>query len=223
MRLASFGAPLVAVALLAGCGGSGGTKSNGEAAKTAGQIVADAQAAVADATTVHVSGSADTNLAVNLHLVAGKGGQGRITSNGLTFDIIRVGDSAYFKGGGAFWRQFGGAAAATLFKGRWLKAPASSGRLASLGPLTDIDQLFTAIFSSHGKFKVGKETTINGKPVVAVVDTEEGGTLFVSTTGKPYPLGLRKTGSGSIVFDEWDTPVKLAAPNGAVDLSQLKS
>ncbi len=221
MRLASIAAPLLAVALLAGCGGSG-KKSNGEAAKTADQIVADAQAAVRNATSVRFSGSAGADLVVNLHLAADKGGEGRITANGLTFDIVRIDGSAYFKGDAKFWRRFGGAAAATLFNGRWLKAPATSGRLASLTPLTDIDQLFNAIFSSHGKLEVGKETTINGKPAIGVVDTEEGGTMFVATTGKPYPLGIRKTGSGSIIFDEWDEPVKLAAPKGAVDISQLK-
>src|SRR5206468_2102457 len=125
-----------------------------------------------------------------LHLVAGKGGEGRMTTNGLAFDIIRIDGSAYFKGDASFWRQFGGAAAATLFKGRWLKAPAASGRLASLTPLTDIRQLFGAIFTSHGTLAVGKETTIDGRPAIAIVDTTQGGTLYVATTGKPYPVAL---------------------------------
>ena len=223
MRLATIAAPLAAVLLLAGCGGSSGPKSNGEAAKTADQIVADAQAAALGASAVHVSGTAGSNLVVNLHLVAGKGGEGRMTANGLTFDIIRIDGDAYFKGDAAFWRQFGGAAAATLFNGKWLKAPATTGRLASLTPLTDIPKLFGAIFASHGTLAVGKETTIDGRPAIAIVDTTQGGTIYVATTGKPYPVALRKTGSGAITFDEWDAPVKLTAPSGAVDISQLKS
>jgi hypothetical protein len=223
MRLATIAAPLAAVALLAGCGSSGGAKSNGEAAKTGDQIIADAQAAALDATSVHVFGSAGTALVVNLHLVSGKGGEGRMTANGLTFDIIRIGGFAYFKGDAAFWRQFGGAAAATLFKGRWLKEPATSGRLASLTPLTDISKLFTAILSTHGTLAVGKETTIDGQPAIAIVDKTKGGTLYVATTGKPYPVALRKSGSGAITFDEWDKPVTLDVPKGAVDISQLKS
>ena len=223
MRLATIAAPLAAVALLAGCGGSGGAKSNGEAAKTADQIVADAQAAALAASSVHVSGSAGTALVVNLHLVAGKGGEGTMTANGLSFDIIRIDGFAYFKGDATFWHQFGGAAAATLFKGRWLKAPAASGRLASLTPLTDIAKLFTAILASHGTLTVGKETTIGGQPAIGIVDTSQGGTLYVATTGKPYPVALRKNGSGAITFDEWDKPVTLKAPSDAVDISQLKS
>jgi hypothetical protein len=222
MRLASIVATLSVVALLAGCGGSSGPKSNGEAAKTADQIVTDAEAAVQTATAVHVSGQAGSSLAVNLHLVADKGGEGRMTTNGLTFDIIRIDKFAYFKGDAAFWHQFGGNAAATLFKGRWLKAPADSGRLASLTPLTDIKQLFNSILSSHGTLQVGQETTIDGQPVIAITDTSQGGTLYVATTGKPYPVALRKTGSGAINFDEWDAPVSLTAPADAVDISQLK-
>jgi hypothetical protein len=222
MRLATIAAPIAAVALLAGCGGSSGAKSNGEAAKTADQIVADAQAAALGATAVHVFGSAGTSLVVNLHLVAGKGGEGRMTANGLTFDIIRIGAFAYFKGDATFWRQFGGAAA-TLFNGRWLKAPAATGRLASLTPLTDIGKLFTGILGSHGTLAVGKETTIAGHPAIGIVDASKGGTLYVATTGKPYPVALRKSGSGAITFDEWDKPVKLTAPSNAVDISQLKS
>jgi hypothetical protein len=222
MRLATIAAPLVAVALLAGCGGSSGPKSNGEASKTADQIIADAQAAVLGATTVHVSGNAGSSLVMNLHLVAGKGGEGQMTTNGLTFDIIRIDGSAYFKGGAAFWHQFGSPAAATLFKGRWLKAPATSGRFASLTPLTDITKFFSAVLTSHGTLAVGKETTIGGEPAIGIDDTSQGGTLYVATTGKPYPLGIRKSGSGSVNFDEWDAPVTLTAPANAVDISQLK-
>jgi hypothetical protein len=112
----------VCLLLLAGCGSSG-SKSNGVAAKTADQIVADAQASAAGATSVHVSGAQGSALVINLSLVAGKGGKGRITANGLTFDMVRIGPTAYFKGDSAFWRQFGGQAMAQLMGDRWLKAP----------------------------------------------------------------------------------------------------
>jgi hypothetical protein len=223
MRLAPIAATLAAVALLAGCGGSGGAKTNGEASKTADQIVADAKAAALAASSVHVSGSAGSALVINLHLVAGKGGEGRMTANGLAFDIIRIDDSAYFRGDAAFWRQFGGNAAATLSKGKWPKAPAATGRLASLTPLTDISKLFTAMFASHGTLTVGKETTIGGQPAIGIVDSSQGGTLYIATTGKPYPVAIRKSGSGAINFDEWDKAVPLKAPSSSVDFSQLKS
>ena len=114
--------------LLAGCGG--GEKRNGEAGKTAAQIVADATAAAAHASYAHVAGGQGSTLVVDLSLASGRGGKGRITANGLTFDIVRIGTTAYFKGDSRFWRNFGGAGTASLLRGRWIKAPADTGELS---------------------------------------------------------------------------------------------
>jgi hypothetical protein len=46
----------------------------------------------------------------------------------------------------------------------------------------------------------------------------------VAATGTPYPVALTKIGgksSGAITFDEWNQPVTLTAPKGALDLSQF--
>jgi len=150
--------------LLAGCGSSG-AKDNGESAKQAAQVVADAKAASVAASTVHISGTGTTNgqpLVLDLYLVAGKGGRGKLTVNGLTFQIVRVGQNAYFKGDSAFWRNFGGAAAAALLQGRWLEAPADSGRFASFTPLTDIGKLFAALFASKDSIENSGKTTLDG-------------------------------------------------------------
>jgi hypothetical protein len=209
--------------LLAGCGSSG-TKDNGEAAKTAAQVVADAKAASIAATTVHLSGTGATNgqpLKLNLYLVAGKGGRGNLTVNGLTFQIVRVGNDAYFKGDSKFWQNFGGAAAAALLQGRWLKAPAATGRFASFTPLTDIGQLFTSLFSSKDSVKNKGKTTLNGMSVVAIEDTTKSGTLYVAATGTPYPVAIRQNGQDKLKFDGWNASVTLATPKGAVDMSKL--
>ncbi|HZO97451.1 MAG TPA: hypothetical protein VFB42_08780 [Gaiellaceae bacterium] len=216
---------LIAVALpalLAACGG--GPKSNGEAGRTAEQIVADAQAAVRTATSVHVTGSSaggGTPLRVDLELVAGRGGKGRVTANGLTFDLVRIGSTAYVKGDASFWRSFVGAGAARLLEGRWLKASATTGDLATFTPLTDLERLFTTMLGAHGKLEKGDETTIGDAPAIEVRDAEQGGTLYVSTRGKPYPLALAKGGAGKLSFGAWDEPVELRAPPRAVDISTL--
>jgi len=49
----------------------------------------------------------------------------KATIEGEAF-VIRIGGKAYFRGGTAFWRHFGGTAAAQLFKGKWLMASARS-------------------------------------------------------------------------------------------------
>jgi hypothetical protein len=216
---------LAAVLLVAGCGKSK-PSSNGESDKTATQILADAKAAAVAATAVHVSGSglsSGSPLTLDLQLVAGQGGMGHITASGLSFDVIRIGRKAYFKGAPAFWKHFGGAAAAQLFKGKWLEASSTKGDLASFTPLTDIGKLTSGTLGSHGTLKKGAETTIGGQPVIALVDTTKGGTLYIATTGTPYPIELKggKTDKGKITFDQWDQPVTLAAPKGAIDYSKL--
>jgi hypothetical protein len=215
-------ASLLVVALLAGCGS--GTKSNGEASKPGADVVTDAIAAANGATSVHVKGSGTSSgqpLLIDLYLVAGKGGKGRLTISGLTFDIVRIGDTAYFKGDKAFWKNFGGSAMAALIQGRWLKESAVKGQLSSFTPLTDIKRLFNAILASHGNLKNKGEITRNGARVVELDDTTKGGSLFVAATGSPYPLSIAKKGEGEITFTAWNEPVTMTAPAKSIDASKL--
>ncbi|HTP21579.1 MAG TPA: hypothetical protein VMJ65_18380 [Solirubrobacteraceae bacterium] len=220
---------LVALAL-ASCGGSSGSSSdsasNGVTSKSPDQIVAAATHAVGSVDSVHVAGkvlSSGQNVTLDLNLVNGKGGKGSMSQNGLGFKIVAVGPEVYINGSSAFWTKFGGSAAAGLLSGKWLKAPAS-GQLSSLATLTDVQKLFSQLLSSHGKLVKGKTTTVQGQQVVAVNDTTNGGTLYVATTGKPYPIEISKTGSdgGQLVFDHFNQPVTLTAPAKAIDISQLK-
>jgi hypothetical protein len=216
----------VTVAVLAGCGGGGG---NGEAGKPPAQIVSDAQAATKGATSVHVYGSGTTNgapLKLDLYLVAGKGGRGHLTANGLSFDLIRIGNHAYFRGDAGFWRRFGGGAAVALLKGRWLMAPADQGDFAAFAPLTNISKLFGAILGGHGTLAKGKTATVDGQSAIAVIDRgRKGGTLFVATKGKPYPLEVVSPGAkqGTIHFGSWNASVPLSAPANPIDVDKLKA
>jgi hypothetical protein len=198
---------------------------NGEADKTADQIVADALVAATGAKGVHVSGSGKSDgkpLALDLHLVAAKGGKGTVTADGLTFDIIRIGPKAYFRGDSKFWSNFGGSAMAELLKGKWLMASATTGDFASFTPLTDIKALMKQTLSSHGTLTTKGTTTIHGHSVITIVDTSKGGTLYVSATGKPYPVELTGGSSGTIDFDRWDEMPPLAAPAKSIDYAKLK-
>src|SRR3954453_2945201 len=108
--------------LAAGCGG-GGSKSNGEAAKDPQKVVDDAQAAALGAKGVHVFGTivdSGQKLTIDLELVKGKGGRGTLSEQGLTFQVVRLGNKLYLKGSDAFYRKFAGEAAAQLLHDRWL-------------------------------------------------------------------------------------------------------
>jgi hypothetical protein len=217
----------ILLALLSGCGSSS-SSGNGIASQTPTQILASAQAAAYAASSAHVSGSLSSGgakITLDLDLLAGRGGRGQIAENGLSFELIETGGYVYIKGSPAFYTHIAGAATAQLFVGKWLKAPATSGNFASLASLTDLHSLIETTLAGHGTLGKGATTTVDGHEVVALTDTAKGGTLYVSTTGKPYPVRVIKQGStgGQIVFGGWNEPVSLAAPANAVDLTQLQS
>jgi hypothetical protein len=219
---------LVAGATILGCGSSsGGSSENGVASKSPTEILAATKAAAKGANSVHVSGSLVSGgapITLDLSLVADKGGKGRISENGLSFELIQVGGEAYISGSAEFYEHFAGPAAAQLLQGKWLKASATTGSFATLASLTNLQKLTEAALAQHGTLTRGDKTTISGQPVVAVTDTAQSGTLYVATTGQPYPVQISKSGAGGgkIVFDNWNQPVTLKAPTNAVDISELQ-
>lgn len=211
-----------------GCGGSSSSNGNGVASKSAQQILEQSATAAKSAKSVHVAGAVNdegAHITLDLDLVARKGGRGEISQNGLQAKIILIGKTAYINGDAAFYRHFGGKAGVQLFEGKWLKASTSNEDIASLSALANMGALLESALKSHGKLKKGSTTSVNGQPAITVQDTTEGGSLYVATTGKPYPLQLAKSGSegGRIVFDRWDEPVELAPPAHPVDVSELEA
>lgn len=212
---------LVVLALVA-CGSSGGSSDNGVASKSPEQIVQAATQAIDGVNSVHVSGSttsSNTPITLDLQLASGKGGAGSMSIGGASFQIVTTGQTVYIKAGAPFWQKFANKQAAALLSDKWLKAPAS-GQFRSFASLTDLKQLFDQLLSNHGTLTKGSTTTINGQKAIAVTDKTKGGTLYVATTGKPYPLKITKGGSdgGSITFDQINKPVTLTAPSGAISI-----
>jgi hypothetical protein len=217
---------LLAAGMLTGCGSS--SQGNGVAAKTPTEIVTGAKVLADAASSVHVAGSilsGGSPITFALDLRAGRGGRGQLSEDGLGFELIQIRGTVYIKGSPAFYRHIAGPAAAQLLQGRWLKAPASSGSLASLTSLTDLHQLVDATLAGHGALVKGANTTVAGQKVLGVTDTAKGGALYVATTGPPYPIEITQGGAGGgrIVFDHWNAPVSVTAPANAIDITQLRS
>jgi hypothetical protein len=217
----------LSAALIAGCGSSSSSE-NGVAAKSPTEIVTATKNAADTASSVHVSGSIVSGgvpITIDLHVASGKGGRGQISENGLSFELIEVGGNAYISGSSEFYKHFAGAAAAQLLQGKWLRAPATTGSFATLASLTNLRALLDSALSKPGtKLEKGSTTTIAGQKAVPVTDTTQGGTLYVATTGKPYPVQIAKsgTGGGTITFSEWDQPVTLTPPANSVSISELQ-
>ncbi len=211
------------VALVTGCGSSG-TKSNGVEDKSANEIVQASSDAAKAATSVHISGTinAGGSITIDLTLSKGQGGKGQIKTNGMNFQIVSTGGKVYFKTDAAALKQLGGGIAAQLLSGRWIVAPGSLGQVSSFSALTNLTQLINSLTSSLGTLSKGDTTKINGQPAIAVTSSR-GGTLYVATTGQPYPLQLQgsKSNAGTITFDQWDEPVTITAPENPVDFSKL--
>jgi hypothetical protein len=224
--LSSIVASSLGVAALSGCGTSAST--NGISAKQPAEALAAAKAAAGAASSVHVSGSAVAGglpITLDLDLLAGQGGRGKVSENGLSFELIHLGNTVYIKGSPAFYQHVGGATAVQLLRGRWLKAPATVGSFASLASLTDLRQIVDTTLAIRGTPTRGASVTIGKQKAMGVTDAANGRTLYIATTGPAYPVAVTETGAsaGRIVLDRWNEPVALAAPANALDVTQLQS
>ena len=224
---------LVALAVAAcGSGGSNGSSdsqssSNRLASRTPDQIVAQATHAIDGVSSVRVKGTvadASAPVTLDLNLVNGKGATGSLSENGLSFRLITVGGQAYINGSSSFWKQFGGASAVRQLEGKWLRAPANTGDFASFSSLTNLHKLLAGLLSGHGALIKGSQSTIAGRQAIALHDTSKHGTLYVATTGTPYPLRIANgsANGGELDFSNFDAPVSLKAPTSSIDINKLK-
>jgi hypothetical protein len=236
-RFASLtvGLLLLAGGILAGCGSSSSLSAeNGVASKTPTQIVSSAKAAAAGAASVHVAGSIVSEgkpISIDMELVGRNEGKGSVTLEGLEISLIDIDRAVFVKGSRAFYERFAGPRAASLLQGKWIEGSVDHGSLASFAALADLDKLIDSTLADHGTLSLAGRATVRGKGAVGVTDAAQDGTLYVATTGVPYPLEIVKSvaqaGSGAragkIVFDGWNKPVSLTAPTNSISLAHLKS
>jgi hypothetical protein len=236
MRGFSVCGVLVTVLFVAGCGGGGGgggggtssSKPSAEGTKPAGVVVADAAKAAEAASSFHMSGqvpSSGRRIGIDLSIVHGKGATGTITVGGAKVDLVLVGNTAYLRAGPSFWKQYSQASGVSqLLVNKWLKFPAKSAELGSLTGQANAEALFKSLARNHGKLENQGKTTYKGQSVVAIHGVTKNGTLYVAASGTPYPVAVVKTeqpNAGTVTFDQWNEPVTLTAPKGALDFSQL--
>ena len=233
----------VAAVAVAACGSSSGgssgsssstssssssSASNGITSKSADQIFSTALAAGKAAKSVHVSGAINSgaqSIGLDLSIVEGKGASGTISEGSASFKLIASGGSYYIQPDPAFLKKFAHtSAAAALFKGKWLKASATDSSFASFGQLTSIKSLMSALPQSNGTLTKGSTSTLGGQPVIAL-NSSKGGTMYVATTGSPYPLQVSKTGSGQsgkVTFSDYNKAFTITAPANSINIEALE-
>lgn len=212
---------------------SSAASPNGEAARSATAVLADARAALAAAHSVHFTGSGSNGgspLKFDLHLLSSRGAVGTIGIKGTVLQLVRIGTQVYVKGSDAFYQQFAGtgakgAAIAQLLHGKWLKTTTANSDFADFTDLTDIKALARQLTPS-GAIVKGAPATLRGVPTVTLVDSDKS-TLAIAATGRPYPLRVSNTGGGSdasvLDFLDYDAPVQLTPPpaTDTIDIDAL--
>ena len=212
-------------ALGAGMAACGGASSNGEEAKPANQVLADAKAAMGRATSFHISGQfaqQGSAIAVDLNLSPQRGG-GTVTVSGATLDVVVAGGTIYLKADQKSWQKLTNSASeAQLLAGRWIKAPSSNPDFAGLASVADEKQLLGGITPEGSMTKRAGTTDWNGQPTVVLADST-GSTIYVAATGAPYIVYARNTsksqgGQGTVTIDQYGSAPVPAVPTGAISL-----
>ena len=214
----------LAVAALAGCGGSAG---NGIASSTPAAILAASRAAATGAMSVHVvSNASEGRFAVTINAqLASDGGRAQLSLLGTAYEVIRIGETVYLKASPIVYRRLG--VTTKPPQGAWLSGPVS-GPLGELAAFTDLSgELNRLLPARNDVLAKGASTTLDGQHALELNATGKlfKGVLYVPTTGKPYPIELVKHGreTGQSTFSEWNKPVTLDRPANTVELSQLEN
>ena len=202
------------------------TPTNGVASKTPAQILKATEAALASVTSVHIRGHVrESGHKYTVDLVLGhKTAKGSMTAplEGIkhaSFDFLLVGGRMYIRSS-TLWRKAGGPAAANMLDNRWVMLPKG----ASKGFPFASTKAFTKSFRSGSSEKarsVGAMTTINGQPAVTLITSDS--TIYVATTGMPYPLRvLGKTAKqGAVDLFDFNAPVIVTAPLNPIDITKF--
>ena len=222
----AFGAVVVGtMAFGAGAAACGGASSNGEAAKSASQVLTDAKAAMGRASSFHVSGhfaQQGSSIAIDLNLSRQRGG-GTVSVSGATLDVVVSAGTIYLKADQQSWQKLTNSTSeAQLLAGRWIKAPTSNPDFSELAGVADETQLLSGITPEGSMTKRPGTTDWNGQSTVVLVDST-GSTLYVAATGPPYILYAQNTsrsqgGQGSVTLDQYGTASVPPVPSGAISL-----
>jgi hypothetical protein len=233
----SWGVGLAGVAAVAisACGGSGGSdgsttaSGNGIASKSPDQILATAVSAAQAAKSVHVAGTVrdgSQTIAIDLSITSGNGASGTVAEGDASFKLIEAGGAFYIQPNARFLAKVAhSGAAAQLLRGKWLKGSPTDGSFQSFAQLTSIKSLMGSLTQDHGALTKGSTTTVNGVKALAL-HSSKGGTMYIATTGKPYPLQVSKaSGSkvGKVTFSRYNQAFSISAPSNSVNLDQLQS
>jgi hypothetical protein len=214
------------------------------------KLYQEAMASLAKVTSVHIKGAGSQegeNFTIDLSFANGKGATGSLGFGGGVIKVVAVKDAVYIQADAKAFSSFAGtdipASALQAIAGKWLKVSSaeeasSSNPFAGFG--TDFSNLttFAQEFAPTGSLSLQPGTkTINGKSAVGLLDNgdtpEDQSVLYVEKDGDHLPLQIvpgpkaaASTASGgpatgNIDFTDYNKPVTVTVPSGAIDIAQL--
>ena len=213
---------------LVACGGDDdGTSESSIADQSASEILAKTKTAVSAAKSVHASGDTidDDGNKVKVDFRLSDGGTtGSVTSQGATIEILVVGRDFYMKASKAAWETLTGeAAAGELLAGRYVKVPSTQESFSGIESLADWDSFVKEALTPEGTPTKGETKQLGGAEVVGLVDSKDGGTLWIPTQDDPLPVQADASDGTVMKFTEWGAPVSVKAPasDEVIDLGEL--
>src|SRR5579872_6381875 len=207
----AIGVAALAGGLLAGCSSSSGPSSNsgtsnGIASQSASQIESAQLNAIKSARSVTINGtvsSGSKSFQINNGTFFSNGDvDATIVINGASFRLIKIGSTDYINASASYWTANGlPAAEVGKVAGVWVSIPDST---AHLGQDFSLSALATKSASNLGTLTKGSTSTVNGQSVISITSSTKG-TLYVATTGTPYPVKTLPSGSGEgeLTFSNW--------------------
>ncbi|MDG4782564.1 hypothetical protein O7614_23165 [Micromonospora sp. WMMD961] len=228
---------VVAMALLTGCGdgnGDGGQPAsnapadNGVAALAPDEALQRATTAVKNAKSYRLAGDIDNDgqkMTLDFKMT-GSDLAGQVSTTEGTVELLSVAGQQYIRPDEKFWAKNAGAQASgeivKLMGDKWAKV-SEKDDFTQLFDVANVEQLL----KPDGTMTKGEAKEIDGVKTVGLVDGDKNGTLYIATTGEPYPVRMEggQDAAGQITFSDFGATfdeLKAPAADQVVDFDQLK-
>ena len=214
---------LVGLSVLGLCGliigaCSSGIASNGEAAKSATQILADAKTATSSVQSLHVAGTFSSAGFNSIDLNVGQtAGGGSVVVNHQQISVYSDQNRVYLMATPSTWLALSKNPASQKLGNRWVYFPAGSAIFVQFG-VDSVQKLIDGTLNQSPKsLTKGQISTFEGRKAIPLHGGNQ--TIYVADEGPPYLLGLQS--AGTVTFDEFNKAVVPSAPASSTPAADL--
>jgi hypothetical protein len=185
------------------------------------EIEERALAAARGASAVRVSGTVTGDgQTYRLDVRLGEDGcVGEVSTEGMTFELLRLGEDLYIQADEAFWESGGipeelESDPAEKLDGKYVRVAPEDPAYEQLAGFTEMDVLLDGLLALEGERQTGDRGEVADVRTIRVTAAGgRGGSMDVALVGEPYPLRVQRGGgAGELLMDDWDQDFELHAP-----------